>query len=173
MPVYDIREEGYSFASIEADNSKEALDIAVDKYAGAGDYDTSSGTICIDWYAARQCDCVLDEDGDRVYTDDEGDICFCRCFEDCESRTIMIDPDEPPCTSPEHDWQSPYSILGGLKDNPGVWGHGAGFIMKSVCMRCGCGRTIDTWAQNPTNGQQGITCTSYDPNEYAHEVAEK
>jgi hypothetical protein len=41
-----------------------------------------------------------------------------------------------------HDWRSPYSLLGGLRENPGVWG-GAGtkITTKTVCACCGKYRT--------------------------------
>lgn len=37
-----------------------------------------------------------------------------------ETHTIIIEPKEPKCTKNEHDWQSPYEIVGGLRENPGV-----------------------------------------------------
>ena len=42
----------------------------------------------------------------------------------------------------EHDWRSPHSLVGGLRENPGVWS-GGGTIMqnKSVCRCCGCYKT--------------------------------
>jgi len=90
-----------------------------------------------------------------------------------EFVTVQIDPEEPPCIrggSGEHDWQSPHEILGGLRENPGVWGRGAGVIIREVCMLCGCERETNTWAQNPENGEQGLESISYDEGKYAHEV---
>lgn len=38
----------------------------------------------------------------------------------------------------EHDWQSPHSIVGGIKENPGVWSNGGTiFSTKEVCSCCG------------------------------------
>ena len=47
---------------------------------------------------------------------------------------VRIDPQEPKCTEPEHDWQSPQEIVGGIKENPGVWVHAAGIIVHEVCL---------------------------------------
>lgn len=38
----------------------------------------------------------------------------------------------------EHDWQSPHSVVGGIKENPGVWSNsGTCWTTKSVCACCG------------------------------------
>lgn len=86
-----------------------------------------------------------------------------RCNE--ESHKIAIDPEEPKCTKSQHDWQSP-EWLGGLKENPGVWGHGAGIKTTEVCIHCGCARYIDTWATDENDGTQGHTSISYEKNAY-------
>jgi hypothetical protein len=74
--------------------------------------------------------------------------------------TTTIDPDEPDCTGDGHDWQSP-EMLGGLSENPGVVGHGGGVIVTEVCAHCGRYRTTDTWAQNRSTGEQGLTSVEY------------
>lgn len=50
------------------------------------------------------------------------------------------DPTPPDCDdNKEHDWCSPYEVVGGLKENPGVWSKGGTtFVFKKVCSRCGC-----------------------------------
>lgn len=78
-----------------------------------------------------------------------------------ESHTIEINPTEPDCCGGEHKWASPHSVVGGLKENPGVHGHGGGVIVTEVCRHCGCYQVTDTWAQNPCNGQQGLTSVEY------------
>lgn len=81
---------------------------------------------------------------------------------DHTGTTMTIEPDQPKCSHDDgHDWHSPYSVLGGLKENPGVWGHGGGVIIRAVCRHCGVYRITDTWAQNPETGEQGLTSTSY------------
>lgn len=88
-----------------------------------------------------------------------------------EEKTITIEPELPDCIDSEsHQWESPYSILGGLKENPGVWSNGGGVICNEVCMLCGCKKTTDTWAQNPSNGLQGLTSVSYEEGEHSDEV---
>jgi hypothetical protein len=99
--------------------------------------------------------------------DCDGDECCVSEFQD----DIAIEQPEPNCLDGEnHDWQSPYSIVGGIKENPGVWGHGGGVIIKEVCMLCGCQKVTDTWAQNPSNGQQGLTSVKYTEGEYTEQV---
>lgn len=91
---------------------------------------------------------------------------------DNEWIKITLEPDEPECEDgEEHDWQSPIEIVGGIKENPGVWGHGGGVTMTSVCIHCGTERVIDTWAQDMSDGVQGLESTSYEANKYADEVA--
>ena len=88
------------------------------------------------------------------------------------TKTITIDPKEPECPDREgHDWQSPLEIVGGDRHNPGVWGRGAGAIIVEACMRCGCERRTNTWAQNPVNGEQGLTSVSFEPGKYSGDVA--
>ena len=59
--------------------------------------------------------------------------------------TIKVDPEEPNCVDElGHDWQRPHSLLGGLKENPGVWGTSKGVSITEVCSRCGVYRTTET-----------------------------
>ena len=75
---------------------------------------------------------------------------------------IPIYPQEPECQDEEwHDWQSPHDILGGLEENPGVWGHGGGVTITEVCAHCGAYRITDTWAQDPVDGEQGLRSVEY------------
>jgi len=76
--------------------------------------------------------------------------------------TIAIDPEEPPCVDGQkHEWCSPHEVVGGRKENPGVWGHSGGVIITEVCSRCGRYRKTETWAQNPTNGVEGLESVEY------------
>ncbi|MGO9973422.1 MAG: hypothetical protein ACLP01_11570 [Solirubrobacteraceae bacterium] len=36
-------------------------------------------------------------------------------------------------------------------------------IRCEVCVRCSAGRKRDTWAQNPSTGEQGLPAVSYEP----------
>lgn len=80
-----------------------------------------------------------------------------------EHYTFALHPEVPPCREDdiEHEWCSPLSVVGGLKENPGVWGHGAGVIIKEICAHCGVYRIIDTWAQDRSTGEQGLTSVEY------------
>jgi hypothetical protein len=129
---------------------------AAKKYIDDGDWgDDRSSTA---WITASAWKWGLDSDGRKVHV-----------FE--ESHTVTIEADEPECVDGgEHVWESPYSILGGLKENPGVWGNGGGVIVKEVCMCCGSVKTTDTWAQNSATGEQGLTSVEYSGGEYADEV---
>lgn len=95
----------------------------------------------------------LDVNGDIVRVDET-------------KHTIEVEPDEPDCTADAHDWQSPIELVGGLRENPGVYGHGGGIIIQEVCLHCGCGRLTDTWAQDRNTGEQGLTSVSYQPGKY-------
>lgn len=90
---------------------------------------------------------------------------------DIESHTITVEATEPDCEDGQaHEWQSPYDLLGGLKENPGVQGHGGGVVITECCMICGCARVTDTWAQNPSTGEQGLTSVKYEEGRFASEV---
>lgn len=78
-----------------------------------------------------------------------------------ETHTIEIPPSEPDCCGGAHAWKSPLSVVGGIKENPGVYGNGGGVIMTEVCCYCGCYQVANTWAQNPENGAQGLTSVEY------------
>lgn len=103
--------------------------------------------------------CSAISDGDTV-ADHEDMLDPIRGDREC--ITITLDAEEPDCEDGEsHDWRSPYSVLGGLKENPGVWGHGGGVVITEVCAHCGRYRVTDTWAQRPDTGEQGLTSVEY------------
>ncbi len=127
--------------AIEASSLAEAIELARD-WARDGDYGDQTRTVWV------QVD-VEGDDGSEW------------------GGTVAIDPDEPECRGgEEHDWQSPHRLLGGLADNPGVLGHGGGVICSYVCMRCGCGREDDSWAQDPQSGRQGLASVEYHVAQY-------
>jgi hypothetical protein len=120
-------------------------------------------------------DLHLDEDGDLVDADgylyctpaDFGEIDKDATWDadshDCSGT--MAAKDAPECVDGDcdgHDWKSPYSVLGGCKENPGVWGSGHGQVaIKSVCACCGLYRTTDFGATNSSDGTQ-TTRTNYE-----------
>lgn len=121
---------------------------AAQQYVDDGDYgqEQVDSTAWVD-VAVWRVGVALDKDGD-VYP---GEIDDSRRW-----HTIAIDPEEPECVADEHDWHSPHSVVGGIAENPGVWGHGGGVIVKEVCAHCGVYRIRDTWAQRPDTGEQGL-----------------
>lgn len=83
--------------------------------------------------------------------------------EDAEKITVTLHPEAPECTGGrEHDWCSPLSLVGGIAENPGVWGHGGGVRVHEVCSHCGTHRHTDTWAQRPDTGEQGLESVRYE-----------
>lgn len=148
---YEARMEGAS-EEITADTLAEAIEQA-EEWARDGSWDTGEGTI---WVHAHLIE--MGDDGEEI---------------ERHSITVQIDPDEPDCTSDEgHDWQAPYEIVGGIKENPGVWGHGGGVTIQEACLHCGCGKLTDTWAQDPETGEQGLDSTAYQPDKYTDEVSD-
>jgi hypothetical protein len=118
---------------------------ALQEWTEGGDWDISEGTVYVsDW--ARPIDPVTGEMLSEV------EVTSSHAFQ----------PEEPECSEGEHDWQSPYEVLGGLKENPGVWGKGGGIVSKEVCAHCGAYRITDTWAQDRSSGAQGLTEVTYE-----------
>lgn len=87
--------------------------------------------------------------------------------ETVETIRVPVHPTEPRCTSGEgHDWQTPHELVGGLRDNPGVFGSGGGVKLHEACVRCGCGKVTDTWATDPVDGRQGLESVRYELRRY-------
>lgn len=143
---WDLSEEGLYYETVSAPSLTDALKIAADNVSESN-YDHPDGTLWIDVSVV----CAVTGEGDR--------------------DTVALDPPEPTCTrhgrpGEEHDWQSPVELVGGIRKNPGVWGHGGGAKIHTVCSHCGAHRHVDTWAQRRDTGEQGLTSVSYsDPDE--------
>lgn len=90
-----------------------------------------------------------------------------------ETITVEIEPEEPGCDGESHEWSDDVDLVGGIKENPGVWGHGGGVTIDECCTRCGCRRHTDTWAQRRDTGEQGLTSVSYEPGYYSEALAER
>jgi hypothetical protein len=59
-------------------------------------------------------------------------------------KAAVLNPDEPKCVDGEtHRWSNDYELIGGIKENPGVWGHGGGVYHTSVCTKCDLKRTYE------------------------------
>ena len=66
------------------------------------------------------------------------------------SVRVQVDPEEPTCREDSHAWVREADV-----------GHGGGVMMVDLCAHCGVRRTIDTWAQDPCTGQQGLKSITY------------
>jgi hypothetical protein len=149
---------------IDISVTKDPSDIEARLVALIGEHDYSEHTTGWWVYDAKDLDiealrtalpeCTLQLDA-------AGDISVDHGFEH-KIIVIAINPAEPKCTAKEHDWRSPYSVLGGNKENPGVSASGGGVVIKEVCAHCGTYRVTDTWAQNPENGIQGLESVTYE-----------
>jgi hypothetical protein len=127
----------------EIEITAESAEEAAQDYVDGGDWDDIEETTWINVYVQE-----IDEAGEAVG--------------DRERIKITLDPEEPDCeNADEHDWQSPHEVVGGLKENPGVYGHGGGVIITEVCAHCGGYRERDTWAQDHETGEQGLESVEY------------
>ncbi len=144
-----LSEEGEGYDAIEASSAEEALYVARNNVDRSNYPDADERTI---WIKVRV---------------------QCPETEEADFATVALDPDEPECDDDAgHDWQSPHRLVGGLAENPGIHGHGGGVIITRVCMRCGCKRVTDTWAQNPDTGEQGLESVSYEEHAFTADELE-
>jgi hypothetical protein len=185
--------DGNAEIEIEAESAEDAAQ----EYVDGGDWGDRSETSWIDVYVetagnAATRDYVESHDDDDELDDSELTEVFTALYErapdqsdrdtglwslivagvsERERITITLDAEEPECKDGEdHDWRSPYSVLGGIKENPGVWGHGGGVAIKEVCAHCGKYKITDTWAQRSDTGEQGLRSERYeDPDDASHE----
>ena len=140
-------------ASLEA-----AIAASVESFAG-------NATEQSEWvdFAIHALDCptVADKYDEGCTGADNG-----RC---APMKTYAIPAVEPSCEwGDAHVFAAPHRLLGGLKENPGVIGHGGGVKITTVCLRCGWEKTLDTWATNPATGEQGLEQTTYKPSSFDH-----
>lgn len=143
--TWEYCEETGWTAPIEAVDADDAIRQAKDLLRG-GDWGELESTC---WPRASVT--LYDDDGDEV---------------ESHRVKVAIDPEEPVCDGGEHggehEWRSPIEIVGGIAENPGVWGHGGGVIVHEVCRRCGWKRISDSWAQDPDTGEQGLNSVRYE-----------
>jgi len=120
MARFYMREECGGSEYFEAEDMKEARAVA-EEWVQDGEYGDKSCYVGV--YLVE-----VDDDDEEI---GEG-----------ERFSVLVDREtvEPDCDSEEgiHDWQSPYELLGGCQENPGVWGIGGTQITsKEVCANCG------------------------------------
>jgi len=140
MNYYCKDAQGDGPLEISAASIQEAAEI----YADPSLFEVGYETIFVDVYVTP-----IDEAG--AHLEGERDMI-----------TVVLDPDGPDCEAGhEHDWQNPHEVLGGLTENPGACGKGAGLVIEEVCAHCGAYRTVDTWAQRSDTGEQGLESVAY------------
>lgn len=154
---YKLTSEDGGEETIQAKSLEAAVE-RLKEWLSEGDYGEIKSTI---WVTGHVSEWIDDDD------DDDG-------WEVTETVTVSIDPSEPKCSDGHygHDWHQDVRIVGGIKENPGVWGHGGGVVIVEACHKCGCGKTTDTWAQNPSTGEQGLTSVKYVQNEFSDAIHE-
>lgn len=104
---------------------------AAARYVESGSWGESETTRWIDVYVRRAA---------RGHEDDLWDCC-----------TVTLQPDEPRCSADGgHRWRAEH-----------VAGSGGGVRITDECARCGLVRTVDTWAQRPDTGEQGLRSLTY------------
>ena len=154
---YHVSECGYQYQTVKAPSAETALEMAkseFDPLAYPQDADEPKTT----WVDVE----VRLADADGCKNDCQPDTCG-NCSPQYERATITIEPIAPDCPGGDHDWESPVEIVGGIEDNPGVWGQGAGVIITTVCRHCGIYQIINTWDQRTNTGEQGLESTLYKP----------
>lgn len=139
MATYTLRDDAGSTETIQADSLDDVWEQAK-RWVRTGSWNLGVGDSTI-WIDVQ----VEGADGDCI-----------------ETMTVSVDPPEPRCSASDHDWQSPHHLVGGLEENPGVFGHGGGARIHECCMNCGARRVTDTWAQRPDTGEQGLRSVQYD-----------
>lgn len=141
--------DGNAAVEIEADSAQEAAQ----EYVDGGDWGDGLKTFWVDvWVTPASENHGFDAAG-------------------CERITITAHPDEPDCPHPAgHLWARPWELLGGLKENPGVWGQGGGVVGEDVCLLCGCSKHWTNWATRPDTGQEGLESVEYRPAAYLLDV---
>lgn len=142
MRMYDLFEAGEKYATVRARDAKHALEKAKARFDATNYTAMADATQWIDIEVRARSDA-----------------------NDTAMTTVQVDPPAPKCIprGRKHTWESPIEVLGGLKENPGVWGHGAGVIRTEVCRHCGAYRKSDSWAQRMDTGEQGLNSVEYLP----------
>lgn len=129
--TFMLVENGYAYDTVEAANLDAALVYAVANIDTSCHDDGGHSTFWVEVEARR-----LDEDGDVI---------------ELASKSVQVDPAEPACSAAEaHAWEQ-----------VGLRGSGGGVEVTDRCRHCGVECIVDTWAQNPVNGEQGLRSTTY------------
>ena len=160
LPIwYVLVEDGTAYAAVRTIEA--ARELASETDGDYGDDRTSTVWVDREIYEVR----ALTVKDALALPDDES--------ERTETVTVAIAAIAPRCASrdDEHVWSDDVRFVGGLNENPGVFGHGGGVKVGRVCLRCGCQRVEDSWAQRPDTGEQGLDAVSYDDSDADSDLA--
>jgi len=135
--AYEVRDDNSSW---EITSTPSTLDEDVEESVRDGDWGDDTGSWV--WTGRSSCEATSEEDSHRV------------AF---EAEEASCDHDDG------HDWRSPHAMLGGLSENPGVWGGpNGGTTSREVCGHCGLYRTYQSHATNRNDGTT-YAATDYEP----------
>lgn len=117
-----------------------------------------SGTVTITWTTGENESETLSGD----VHDCSGE--YSDTLPDCDQREHSGDGDTQ--DDEGHVWRQPYSVVGGIKENPGEWG-GSGTKTSSlkVCRLCGCYRGESDAGSQRNSGQARAVVTIRDRDE--------
>ena len=142
---YRISEDSGASKIIEADSLDDVLDMAQD-WSADGVYDER---VMVSVQAVE-----LDDDGDPTGPTAHGEV--------AAGPEPKPEPSECGADDDDHDWQSPIELVGGCRENPGVFSTGTRFDFYAVCARCGMRK--HSWDQgsqrNPGDLSEGV---EYEP----------
>ena len=135
---YEIREDSGASEIVEAESLEAALEQARE-WAADGDYDERvSVRVYVD---------EIDEDGNAIPGEHASDSVDAGP-EPCPEVTECGEEDE------DHDWESPLELVGGLRENPGVFSiGGTAFRYETVCRNCGMYKTVTDAGMQRNPGQ--------------------
>lgn len=85
-----------------------------------------------------------------------------RTEESFDIYKIPVSPRVPKCNGPNHEWSSDYDLVGGCRENPGVFGSGGGVKIIEECIHCNVRKITNTWDYDPVDGEQGLTSVKYE-----------
>lgn len=128
-----------------ADSDEAALELVAAEAESWGASEDADGRSTEGRYSLRLS--TIDQNGNECELDDVD---------------VVVPVPEPKCAEGcRHRWTAPHARLGGVEENPGVFGHGAGIRILRVCDRCGCLRTVDTAATERSTGRT-VEATTYE-----------
>jgi hypothetical protein len=152
---YQIREDSGASEVIDANCLDEAL-TAAQRWASEGSYDER---VTVSVYVHE-----LDPETDEPFEN--------WCYGDGRNAhgEAMAGPEpEPEITEcgeddEDHEWESPVELVGGCRENPGVFSSGTRFDYRMVCSKCGMYKhSWDVGSQrNPGENQEGHEYSSAD-----------